>query len=53
VLRAGTGRAGAAAKAYELKADGSGEIIWDRVQAGQVDEGEPENTPGSWANERE
>jgi hypothetical protein len=53
VLRAGTGRAGAAPKVYELKANGTGQIIWDRAQAGTVGEGNPDDTADTWATGRE
>lgn len=49
VLRAGTGRAEAYGKAYELKADGSGQLIWDRPVS---TDGDPA-TGGSWTNGRE
>lgn len=52
VLRAGTGRAGAAPKVYELKADGSGQIIWNRSQASAVNEGDP-GAPATWTTGRE
>jgi hypothetical protein len=50
VLRAGTGRAGAAPKSYELKADGSGEIIWNRPVAS---DGDPASTAAGWTTGRE
>lgn len=52
VGRAGTMRAGAAPKVYELKADGTGEVIWDRSQAGAVNEGDP-GVPATWTTGRE
>jgi len=50
VLRAGTGRAGATGKAFELKANGTGQIIWDRPVAS---DGDPDDTAPSWTNGRE
>jgi hypothetical protein len=50
VGRAGTCRAGAAPKSYELKANGTGEIIWDRPVA---TDGEPDDTPAVFTTERE
>lgn len=49
VLRAATGRAEAFGKAYELKADGSGQLIWDRPVATDGDPG----TTVAWATVRE
>jgi len=51
VLRAGTGRAGGAPKSYKLKADGSGEILWDRPLP---EDGRPPGTVTSgWTTGRE
>jgi hypothetical protein len=50
VARCGTARLGAFGKAYELKADGSGELIWNRP----VDkDGDPDDTADGWTNVRE
>lgn len=50
VARAGTARLGAAPAAYQLKADGSGEIIWNRP----VDkDGDPATTAAGWTTGRE
>lgn len=49
LLRAGTGRAGAHGKSYELKPS-SGEIIWQRPVA---TDGNPDDTAASWTTERE
>jgi len=53
ILRAGTGRSGAAPKAYELKADGTGQIIWNRAQATTTGEGNPDDTAAGWTTGRE
>lgn len=50
VLRAGTGRAGSLAKSYELRADGSGQFIWQRPVA---NDGDPDDTAGSFTTVRE
>jgi hypothetical protein len=50
LMRAGTGRAGALAKSYELKAGASGEFIWDRPEDR---DGNPASTASSWTNGRE
>lgn len=50
ILRAGTGRAGALAKSYELRADGTGQFIWQRPVA---TDGDPDDTAGSYTTVRE
>lgn len=50
VVRLGTGRLGAAPDAYQLKADGTGQIIWDRPVAS---DGNPDDTASSWSTDRE
>lgn len=50
VGRAGTMRAGCAPKSYELKANGTGEIIWDRPVA---KDGDPASTANVWTTGRE
>ena len=53
VLRAGTGRAGAAPKVYEMKADNTGQIIWNRNLPGTDDEGDPGAAPVTVTTVRE
>jgi hypothetical protein len=50
VVRLGTGRLGAVAKDYELKADGSGQWIWNRPVAR---DGDPDDTASGWTTSRE
>lgn len=50
VLRLGTGRLSAKAASYELKADGTGQFIWDRPTS---TDGDPDDTADTWSNERE
>lgn len=50
VLRAGTGRAGAHGKSYELKNDNSGQIIWQRPVA---EDGNPDDTVAGWTTLQE
>lgn len=51
VMRSGTGRSAAAPKSYELKSDGSGQILWNRPV---MDDGRPPGTvTTSWTTLRE
>jgi hypothetical protein len=49
VLRMSTGRLGAFGPDYELKADSSGQIIWNRATATDGDPG----ASATWTTERE
>lgn len=50
VARMGTARLGGQGKSYELKADGSGQIIWNRPVA---KDGDPDDTSDGWTTGRE
>lgn len=50
VLRAGCGRAGSLAKSYELRADGSGQFMWQRPTE---TDGDPDDTTISVTTVRE
>jgi len=48
--RAGCMRCGYAPKAYDMKPDGSGQIIWNRPAP---PDGDPDDTPSTWTTVRE
>lgn len=50
VARCATARCGAVAQDYELKADGTGEFIWERDPDA---DGGPRATSLTWGNDRE